>query len=177
MSLEARRSPLLLLVPLGMITPRWCWWRRDRRTDAPLRAVGLGASFLGPTCSPLVLLGGSKMSDPSARRSLRRLSSSDPSELPGAEALLAAPLPLSKGLGATAELALGATPVGWEPLAGASKIRIHGGGPGRRSGEPPRCCHRGLAAWPRLSSLGLGHHRALGWPGVVSGIQGQKSPQ
>jgi hypothetical protein len=56
-TLEAGRSPLLLLlslllllllllVPLGV------------RTDAPLRAVGLGASFLGPTCSPLTLLGG-----------------------------------------------------------------------------------------------------------------------
>jgi hypothetical protein len=47
------------------------------------------------------------MSDPSARRNLRRLSSSDPPELPRAEALLAAPLPLSKGLGAMAGLALG----------------------------------------------------------------------
>jgi hypothetical protein len=68
-TLEAGRSPLLLLlslllllllllVPLGVISPRWWWWLRDRRTDAPLRAVGLGASFLGPTCSPLTLLGG-----------------------------------------------------------------------------------------------------------------------
>jgi hypothetical protein len=68
-TLEARRSPLLLLrllllllllllVPLGVITPRWWWWRWDRRTDAPLRAVGVGASLLGPTCSPLALLGG-----------------------------------------------------------------------------------------------------------------------
>jgi hypothetical protein len=91
-TLEARRSPLLLLlllwllllllVPLGVITPRWWWWRRDRRTDVPLRAVGLGAGLLGLTGSPLALLGGSKMSDPSARRSLRHLSSSDPSELP-----------------------------------------------------------------------------------------------
>jgi hypothetical protein len=51
------------------------------------------------------------MSDPSARRSRRRLSSSDPSEPPGAEVLLAAPLPLSKGLGATA-VVLGAAPAG-----------------------------------------------------------------
>jgi hypothetical protein len=68
------------------------------------------------------------MSDPSARRSMRRLSSSDPSELPGAgapvEAPLAAPLPLSKGLGATAGVALRATLVGWGPPAGASEIRI-----------------------------------------------------
>jgi hypothetical protein len=106
-TLEARQSPLplllllllLLLALLGVITPRWWLWRRDWRTDAPLRTVDLGASLLGPTCSPLALLGGSEMSDPSARRSLRRLSSSDPPELPGAEALLAAPLPLSKGLG------------------------------------------------------------------------------
>jgi hypothetical protein len=124
-TLEARRSPLplllllwllLLLVSLGMITPRWWWWWRDQRTDAPLRAVGLGAGLLDPTSSPLVLLGGSEMSDPSARRSSRRLSSFDPPELPGtgapAEVPLATPLPLSKGLGATAEVALRATPVG-----------------------------------------------------------------
>jgi hypothetical protein len=128
-TLEARRSPLLLLLlllllPLGVITPRWWWWRRDRRTDAPLRAVGLGAGLLGPTCSPLALLGGSETSDPSARRSLRRLSSSDPPELPRVEAPLAAPLPLSKGLGATTGLALRATPVGWGPPANASEIWI-----------------------------------------------------
>jgi hypothetical protein len=141
-TLEARRSLLLLLLLLlllflllvlpGVITPGRWWWRQDRRTHAPLRVVGLGASLLGPTCSPLALLGGSEMSDPSARRSLRRLSSSDPLELPGAEALLAAPLPLSKGLGATAGLALGATPAGWGPPPGASEIRI----PRRGSRQP-----------------------------------------
>jgi hypothetical protein len=67
---------------------------------------------------------GSETSDPLARRNLRRLSSSDPTELPRAEALLAAPLPLSKGLGAMAGLALGATPTSWGPQAGAPKIRI-----------------------------------------------------
>jgi hypothetical protein len=67
---------LLLLVPLGEITPRWWWWRRDRwrwwwwwrrarwwwwrRTNAPLRALGLGTGLLGPTSSPLTLLGGPK---------------------------------------------------------------------------------------------------------------------
>jgi hypothetical protein len=65
----------------GLITPRWWWWQRGRRTDTPLGAVGLGAGLLGPTSSPLSLLGGSETSDPLARRSLRRLSSSDP---PGA---------------------------------------------------------------------------------------------
>jgi hypothetical protein len=134
-TLEARQSPLLLLllrllllllllVPMGVITPRWWWWWWDRRTDAPLRAVGLGAGLLGPTCSPLALLGGSKTSDPSVRRSLRRLSSSEPPELPRVEAPLAAPLPLSKGLRATAGLALRATPAGWGPLTGALEIRI-----------------------------------------------------
>jgi hypothetical protein len=49
---------LLLRVPLGVITPRWWWWRWDRRTDAPLRVVGLGASLLVPNYSPLALLGG-----------------------------------------------------------------------------------------------------------------------
>jgi hypothetical protein len=76
--------------------------------------------------------GGSEMSDPSAQHSLCRLSSSDPPELPGAEALLAAPLPLSKGLGAMAGLALGATPTGWGPSAGASEIQIP-----RRGSRPP----------------------------------------
>jgi hypothetical protein len=42
---------------------------------------------------------GSETNDPSARRSRRRLSSSDTSVPPGAEELLAAPLPLSKGRG------------------------------------------------------------------------------
>jgi hypothetical protein len=51
-------AAVLLVVFLGVITPRWWWWRRDRRTDAPLRAVGLGAGLLGPTSSPLALLGG-----------------------------------------------------------------------------------------------------------------------
>jgi hypothetical protein len=87
--------------------------------DAPLRALGLGAGLLGPTSSPLTLLGGSETNAPSARCSQRRLSSSDPPVPPGVEELLAAPLPLSKGQG-TAAGALGATPVGWGPPAGAS---------------------------------------------------------
>jgi hypothetical protein len=116
------RLLLLLLVPLGVIMPRWRWWRRDRRTDTSLRAMGPGAGLLGSACSPLALLGGSETSDPSARCSLRRLSFSDPSESPGVEALLASPLPLSKGLGAG--LVLGAASVGWGPLASASEIRI-----------------------------------------------------
>jgi hypothetical protein len=131
-TLEARRSPLLLLlllrllllVSLGVITPRWWWWRQDRRTNTPLCAVGLEAGLLGPTCSPLALLGGSKTSDPSARHNLHRLSSFDHQELPGAEAPLAASLPLYKGLGATAGLALQATLAGWGPPIGASKIWI-----------------------------------------------------
>jgi hypothetical protein len=82
-TLEARRSPLLLLlthwlwlllrslllpllllllllllVLLGVISPGWWWWWRDRGTDVPLRVVGLGAGLLGPICSLLALLGG-----------------------------------------------------------------------------------------------------------------------
>jgi hypothetical protein len=73
-TLEAGRPLLLLLVlllvPLGEIIPRWWWWwwRRRRwarwwwwrRTDAPLLALGLGVGLLGPTSSPLTLLGGLK---------------------------------------------------------------------------------------------------------------------
>jgi hypothetical protein len=54
------------------------------------------------------------MSDPSARRSRCRLSSSDPPELPRAGAPVEVPLvaPLSKGLGATTGAALRAAPAG-----------------------------------------------------------------
>jgi hypothetical protein len=106
---------------------RWWWWWR---TDAPLRTLGLGAGLLGPTSSPLTLLGGSEINDLSARHNRRRLSASDPPGPPRAEELHATPLPLSKGrggatgaLGATAG-ALGATPADWGPPAGASEIRI-----------------------------------------------------
>jgi hypothetical protein len=137
---------LLLLVPLGEVTPRWwwrrrtrrwwwLWWRRTRwwwwkRTNAPLRALGLGAGLLSPTSSPLTLLGGSKTNDPSAWRNRSRLSSSDTPVPPRAEELPAAPLPLSKGRGAAAGAlgattgALGATLAGWGPPAGASEIQI-----------------------------------------------------
>jgi hypothetical protein len=60
--------------------------------------------------------GGSETSDPSARRNRCRLSSSDTPAPPGAEELLAVPLPLSKGRGAATEVrealagALGAMP-------------------------------------------------------------------
>jgi hypothetical protein len=98
------------------------WWRR---TDAPLRALGLGAGLLGPTVGPLMLLGaglpglngGSETNDPSVRRCRRCLSSSDTPAVHGVEELLAAPLPLSKGRGATVEArealvgTLGGTPV------------------------------------------------------------------
>jgi hypothetical protein len=75
---------LLLLVPLGEITPRW-WWRWQdrwwwwlrwwRRTDAPLRALGLGTGLLGPTNSPLTLLGG-------PQRMTRRRGAIDVASLP-----------------------------------------------------------------------------------------------
>jgi hypothetical protein len=76
-TLEAGRPLLLLLlVPLGEITPRWWWWRQDRwwwwrrrrirwwrwrwrwrRTDSPLCTLSLGAGLLGPASYPLTLLG------------------------------------------------------------------------------------------------------------------------
>jgi hypothetical protein len=145
-TLEAGRPPLLLLlllwlllllVPLGEISTRWWWWRRDRwwwwwwqrarwwwwrRTDVPLRTLGLGASLLGPTSSPLALLGGSETNDPSAWCSRRRLSSSDPPVPPGVEELLAGPLLLSMELGATVGPALGAPLAGWGPPAGTPGI-------------------------------------------------------
>jgi hypothetical protein len=122
----------------GAITTRWWWWRQDRRTDASRRAVALGAHLLGPACSPLALLG--------RLRNKRPVSAMQPTsslllQPPGAtwaEAMLAAPLPLSKGLGAMAG-ALGATPTGWGPPAGASEIRIPRWGsrpPGWRTATP-----------------------------------------
>jgi hypothetical protein len=84
-----------------------------------MRLCAPWAQELASLAPPTVLWrfeGGSEMSDQSAQRSLRCLSSSNPPEPPGAEALLAAPLPLSKGLGAT--------PTSWGPLVGTSEIRI-----------------------------------------------------
>jgi hypothetical protein len=174
-TLEARRMPLLLLwllllllllllVSLGVITPRWWWWWRDLRTNAPLRAVGLGAGLLDPTSSPLALLGGSETSDPSARRSLRHLSSSDPQSYLGQghrRRYRLQPLcPSPRDWGPRRE---------WrcEPHRRAGDLQpahrrsgSHGGGPGRRSGEPPCRSRRGSAAWPRSPSSGLGHRRA-----------------
>jgi hypothetical protein len=183
MTLEARRSPLLLLllllllVLLGVITLRWWWWRWDRGTDTPLRVAGLGAGLFDPTCNPLALLGGSETSDPSARRSLRRLSSSDSPELPGRRHYLQPLFPCPRGWGPWRDWR-------WEPHQRAGDPQpVHQrsgsrrGGLDRRSGEPPRRCHRGSATWPRSPSSGLGYHRAPGCPGGLLGIQGQKSPQ
>jgi hypothetical protein len=114
-------------VPLGEIIPRccwrrwarrwwWLWWRQTRwlwwwRTDAPLCALGLGAGLLGPTSSPLTLLGvgllgpngggggGSKTNEPSARRSRRRLSSSDTLAPPGRRSCLQPLCPCPRGGG------------------------------------------------------------------------------
>jgi hypothetical protein len=82
----------------------------------------LWAWELASSTPPVILWrfwGGSETSDPSARRSRRCLFSSDPPGPPRVEALLTAPLLLSKQLGAMVG-ALGATPAGWGPLAGAS---------------------------------------------------------
>jgi hypothetical protein len=109
-------------------------------------------------------------SDPSARCSRHRLSSSDPPVPPGVEELPAAPLPLSKGLEAAGEL--------WSPLQRARNLRpVHrgsgsrGGAPGRRSSEPPPRSHRGSVASPRLSPSALHRRRAEGCPREGLGIQ------
>jgi hypothetical protein len=94
-AVEAAAAVAATGVPRGD-HPRWWWWRRDRRTGAPLRAVGLGAGLLGPTRSPLTLLGGSETSYPSARRSLCRLSSSDP---PGGGGTACSPFAFVQGVG------------------------------------------------------------------------------
>jgi hypothetical protein len=178
-TLEAGRLLLLLLVlvPLGEIIPKCCWrrwarrwwwlWRRRtrrfwwRRTNAPLRALGLGAGLLGPASSPLALLGagllgpnggGSKTNDSSARRSRRLLSSSDTPAPRGVEELLAAPLPLSKGRGPwwkRGKLRRGR----WGPRRQSGGLQpahrrsgSHDGGPDRCSGELQRHARRGSAA-------------------------------
>jgi hypothetical protein len=115
---------LLLLVSLGVITPRWSWWRRDRRTDAPLCAMGLGAGLLG---LPAVLC----RFEGAPKRATRQLNAAyvaspppTPRSYLGRRHRFAAPLPLSKGLRAMARLALRATPAGWGPPTGALEIRI-----------------------------------------------------
>jgi hypothetical protein len=99
-----------------------------RQTDAPLRAMGLGACLLGPACGPLALLWRLYNERPvSATQPVSPLFLR-PLERPGvgapAEVSLAAPLPLSKGLGATTGVALWAAPAGLGPPAYASEIRI-----------------------------------------------------
>jgi hypothetical protein len=141
----------------------------------PLCAMGLGARLLCPACGPLALLGGFETSDPSARRSRRRLSSSDHPKPPGAEVLLAAPLPLSKGLGATAG-ALRATPMGWGPPASASEIRIP-----RWGSRPPvwrtaTLLLSRVGSVARIAVLSPGRRKAHGCSGGGSWTQGQKFP-
>jgi hypothetical protein len=172
-TIEARRSPLLLLlllVLLGVITPGWLWWRRDRRTDAPLRVVGLGAGLLGPTCSPLALLGELRNERPVSATQPASPLLLRPSELPGWRHCLEPLCPCPRGWGPWWNLR-------WEPHRRAGdpqpvhqRSGSHGGGLGLRSDEPPRRCRRGSATWPRSPSSGLGHHKALGCPRGVSGI-------
>jgi hypothetical protein len=95
----------------------------------PLRALGLGAGLLGLASCPLTLLGWV--------RNKRRICDERPVDAtqpasplflqppvpPGAKELLAAPLPLSKGLGGAGG-ALEPAPTVWGPPAGASEIRI-----------------------------------------------------
>jgi hypothetical protein len=91
---------LLVVVPLGEIAPGrwwwqrtrwlwWLWWRRTRwlwrqRTDAPLRALGLGAGLLGPTSGPLALLGAGLLGPTRGvrKKTIRRHGAADVASLP-----------------------------------------------------------------------------------------------
>lgn len=175
-TLEAGRPLLLLLVPLGVITPRWWWWRRDRRTDAPLRAVGLGAGLLGPTSSPLALLGGPKQA--TRRRDAACVASPPPTPRSHlGQRHCSQPLcPCPRGWGPQRDWR-------WKPYQWAGDLQpvhrrseSHGGGPGHRSGEPPRRCRRGSAAWPGSLSATLDHRRAPGCSGEYQGLRDKSFP-
>jgi hypothetical protein len=183
---------LLLLVPLGEVTPRWWWQRRTQRwwwlwwrwtrwwwwwrTDAPLCALGLGASLLGPTSSPLTLLGGSK-------QMTRRHGAADIASLAptpwchlGQRNYLQpfCPCPRGGGRGGGAGSHAG--------RLGASSRRIRDpnsvvGGPIHRSSEPSRRSRRRSAAWPGSSSSNLGHRKAQGCPRGGLGTQGRRTHQ
>jgi hypothetical protein len=88
----------------------------------PLRALGLVAGLLGPTSSPLTLLGGPKQA--TRQRDAAGVASLPPT--PGAtwgESAACSPFTLVQGAWGTAG-ALGSAPEGWGPVAGASEIRI-----------------------------------------------------
>jgi hypothetical protein len=132
----------------------------------PLRALGLGAGLLGPTSSPLTLLGADLLGPNGGGGGVRNkrfvgatqpaspLFPRHPSATCGGRAACS-PFALIQGAGAAAEArealagALGAAPADWGPPAGASESGSHGGGPGRRSSEPPRRSRCGSAAWPK----------------------------
>jgi hypothetical protein len=142
----------------------------------PLRALGMGASLLGPTSGPLTLLGGPK-------QMTHRL---------GAASVASLPLTPRCHLGRRNCLQpLCPCPRGGGPRRGRSEPRRHagglqlahrrsgsrGGGPSGRSGEPLRRSRRGSAAWPRSPSSTLGHRRAQGCPRGGSGTQGRRTHQ
>jgi hypothetical protein len=170
---------LLLLVPLGEITPRWWWWRRtrwwwwrrDRRTDVPLLALGPGAGLLGPTTSPLKLLGGPKQA--TCWRDAAGVTSLPPTPRChlGRRRCLQPLCPCPRGWGPRQDRHKG--PYWWarDPQPVHQGSGSHGGGPDRRSDEPSRRCRRGSAAWPGPPFAALDHHRASGCPGGVSRIQ------
>jgi hypothetical protein len=164
-TLEAGCPLLLLLL--------WWWrWRWHRGTGAPLPAVGLRAGLLGPTSSPLALLGGPKQA--THRRDTADVTSLPPTPPvpPRAEELLAGPLPLSMEQGATAGPALEAPQAGWGPQPVHQGSGSRRGALDRRSDELPHRSHQRSAAWPASPFAALDHHRAPGCPGGVSRIQG-----
>jgi hypothetical protein len=115
------------------------------------------------------------MSDPSARRRRRRLSSFDPRCHLGWRRCFQPLYPCPRGWGPQWGR--------WEPHRRAGdlqpvhlKSRSRSGGPGRRSGEPPRRSRRGSAAWPRSSSSALGRRRAQGCSGEDQGLRDESFP-
>jgi hypothetical protein len=151
---------LLLVVPLGEITPRWWWWRRDRwwwwwwrraqwwwwwSTTTPLRALGLGASLLGPASSPLALLDGSETR---GVRDKRPIGATQP-----ASPLFLRPPGATRGGGATCS-----------PFTFVQRARGHGGSSGARTGGlgTPNWYTRDLDPTKGVPTTGLSNfHAAL----------------
>jgi hypothetical protein len=179
-------------VPLGEITPRWWWRRRDRwwwwlwwwrtrwwwwrRTDVPLRALGLGAGLLGPTGSPLTLLRGG-MKQMTHRRGAAGVASLP--STPGAtwgRGTACSPFALVQGAGAAAG-ALGATPAGWGPPAGTSEIWIPwwGSRPPVWRTATPLLSRVGSVA--KIAVLNPGSSQSAGMPWGGLGTQGRRTHQ
>jgi hypothetical protein len=144
----ANPTVVVVVVAADPTAPEWWWWRRTRRwwwlwwrrTDVPLRALGLEPDLLDPTSSPLTLLGADLLGPNGGegvqnKRSVGMVQPVSPLFLrhPGAAwggGAACSSFALVQGAGATAEArealagALGAMPTDWGPPADASEIWI-----------------------------------------------------